>query len=460
LNKRSEEARQWASRALSAETGAYGLIKRDALLLASRLAVPGSLNSAVNSCKQAVDLVRVHTEDALLLAQTLGEYAVALWRAGAHRECFQTLQEAVTTLLNDRSEQRLWKSLFVTFGHALGYMSCVTAQGTPPTPDFAEPWQGMFLGQGTIDQLFDPNREAFLLLQVAWFADALGYAEESSHWNELAQKRSEEVGTSSITQDFDSLGVAHAIASENFVLAIELAFNSLGDRGSVLADQLVRAGIPNPEGWISRKSSSETTPSRDNRALLIAVLPISVHIGRIYLSDSPRARTLSIAAASACRAAGNGAVNQDLWERGAALFEQVFVALDWRELTELGGKFGAEGNTALANFCYLGGALGSGLVQSLYLQYPIMFFADAFHAKGFRGVYATTFVPFVETFWLRALDQSGFEFRMPEFTRRAVVSATELPFGQRIRAILKAVSLDLRAKATPQIQSWLDTYQC
>ena len=98
-----------------------------------------SLTLAVDYFKQAVDLVPTQTEDASLLAQTLGEYAVALWRAGGHRESFQRLQEAVTTLVNNRSEQRLWKSLFVRFGHALAYMSCVTAYGKPPPGFDQEP---------------------------------------------------------------------------------------------------------------------------------------------------------------------------------------------------------------------------------------------------------------------------------------------------------------------------------
>ena len=146
LRKKSFEAKEWALRAVIAEAGEFGLIKRDALLLLSRLLLPTEASAASEYCRQAVELVRSGTPyDATSLAQTLGEYSIVLWDSDSFDQSLLALQEAVSILLEGKTETPLLKRLYVLCGHTAGYMASMAQFGAPPTADYVAPIPGMFL---------------------------------------------------------------------------------------------------------------------------------------------------------------------------------------------------------------------------------------------------------------------------------------------------------------------------
>jgi hypothetical protein len=110
----------------------------------------------------------------------------------------------------------------------------------------------------------------------------------------------------------------------------------------------------------------------------------------------------------------------------------------------------------MANICYIAVAIRSGLQQSLFMQYAVMQFADAFYLKTFKGLYISCFVPFVEAYWRQALEHSGYQFRTPVYTLRRIDEASALPIESRAKAILKAVTDDLGARPRQETQAWLD----
>jgi hypothetical protein len=260
-----------------------------------------------------------------------------------------------------------------------------------------------------------------------------------------------------VTADFDWLGVANAINSDDFDSALDLASNAVADHGPVTEDQLLRLRISDPKRWLASVEKLKSTDG-GSRATLIGALPIALHIGRKYLADPDRAKALAHRAASACRKSKESDKHKETWEKAAVLFEKFFTTSDWREIAELGSSLSNE-NSALANICYVAAAVRTEPLQSLYMQYAIMQYADTIFLKIFRGLYISSFVSFVEAYWLHALKDSGYCFRIPTYTLRRVEEASGLPIHSRIKAVLKAVSADLGAKPRPEAKAWLDTYQ-
>jgi hypothetical protein len=313
------------------------------------------------------------------------------------------------------------------------------------------------LGEATLDDLYDPNLKGILLLQLALLSDALGLIAESAGWNRRAQQVSESIGTRNITGDFDWLGIAHAINSEDFELAAELALSAVQDRGPVDLGQLRSLRVPNPEEWAARKAKVQLSRGGDSRVMLIGMLPMAMHIARVYLTDPDRAKVLAQRAGTVCRTVRQNVSNREIWEKAVEVFDNFLTSPDLEELAILGNTLQSQENTGLASICYIGIAVRSSMLHSLYMQYAVMRFADSFHAKVFKGLYISGFVSFVEVFWQHAVENSGYQFSMPRYTLQRIRAALKLPTNERIRAVLQIATSDLNGKPSAETQAWLST---
>jgi hypothetical protein len=455
--ERTAEAKFWGRRAVEATTDAFPSLRRDALLLLSRTALPNDPTEGIGYAERAVRLARSSPSlGSTTLAETLGELAVALWTTGALRRAFDTWEEAVSVLLSERPDSGHWRRLHVVFGHCTAYFSCKALSGKPPTVDFVEPYPGIVALTDRADELYDPNREGLFLVQVGMFANALGLPQQAAEWGARGIEVSESTGAIQVARHFAWLGVARAVLEGQFRRALELAFQSVEYGHPIDPQQLQKLGVKDPEEWEAARRRALDGQQADTEAILIGLVPIAVRIAGVFIDDRAKARELAREAAEACQQLGSSS-GRTVWDTAAKVVAATFEETgDWRSFAARGDAFAANGQSGLSTICHLGVVLRSGLAQSLAFQCHVLRFAEQFYWRVFRSVYAAVIVPFVERFWEAALEQRSFEFRMPRYTGREMRAAAALPTESRVKHILLAATTDLNLKLSPDLQEWLD----
>jgi len=222
FHDRTREAREWTERAAAADTTAFPLLRRDALLLLSRTD-QSSQAVSLRLGARAVDVVKSSRQTSSVIAATVGEYAITKWNFGDRVGSFSLWQEAVSVLVSHRAETAQWRRTFIVCGHCVGYYASLTSTGQPPTPDFTAPYLGVFSGAEPPEELYDPSREPALFLQMALLANSLGLSSESAIWVSRGMEEAERVGSTAVADVFAWLGVADAVNRLEFKRALDLA---------------------------------------------------------------------------------------------------------------------------------------------------------------------------------------------------------------------------------------------
>ncbi len=331
--RRDAEALVWFDLAVAWDTQAFPYRRFLALLGASRASVDDPAR-AVHYAEDAVQVVRAHDEiPEPEMVRALGELAIARWHVDGIAAAFEPWAEAGDRLLNCKEQTERWEDLFVTYGHASGYLAAL-ARGTPTerTPDgedYTAPWPGMFVGPLVPGRAarYDETQDCFLLTQLAMYAQAVGDDTRAAAWIEqglnLARSADQKLALLTLGMDLipdlvvaDRFGAALDAAREVVPLGVAI-WNRRGDGGNLWRDVDVAAilGPPSSEGW----------RDAEYHAASLSLIPIAFRLAALIQSDPDHGRRLAREVANLCHEIAIESADADLWNGAGDIFVDVYA---------------------------------------------------------------------------------------------------------------------------------------
>jgi hypothetical protein len=247
--------------------------------------------------------------------------------------------------------------------------------------------------------------------------------------------------------------VADLLTSGFYEDAIEAGV--LAGRGMVVAKAIGPLSRDNFDGLgidliaEFRKLPTNTREQGEYFSLITVLIPAAMWIVRLSLSDQKAAVSAGWRVAAACRQLANEEwADQELWRTAAELFElssleQTNAEQVLARAREIESK--DERTKALRTLGYLLATWHASLDQAIHCQLACV--EVVLHWLSEREmIHRLIFLPYIESYWLRAAREARFAFRSPDWTAAAIEAVANEPEAKRARAILCAAASGFRIR--------------
>lgn len=462
------EASHWLLDAASVDVQSY--IDHQALnsILCS-ISVGNNNEVSLSYAKQAVDLAAA-AEDIpeRLYITALGEYSIAVWRARGLEAAFDSWELTVERLLEHEEDCEDWKSLFVICGHVSGYFTAVAQMGKPPEGrdggDYAAPRRGMILSRTTnLLSLFDPKMKHMIAAQLALYAEAVGNDRAAVRWYIKALEMAKKVGNigpvrtvmaqEAICELISESHLGEALDDALTVGAYYVAGNKVRQSGG----DVFRQNIEPTE--ILGSKPSDSWNSAEEYALIYGVLPCMFHLAGLYSADRPRAREGARELLFACQTTALTASRRPVWDEVAEIVEMSFLCEEVERFSWAKGVIQKpredDASSILRAISYVGACSHVPLEISAQLHVLVLQYIESVYEA--KSVYRRRLVvPFIQTYWTRALDRSRFKFRNPGLFEEQLKRAVDSPFNIGGKAVLREVFIGLGIRPR-ELWDWVNS---
>ena len=391
-------------------------------------------------------------------ARALAEYAVSRFeldggQAGAIA-AFPEFSAAMRRLFATPARGRVWKDLVVLIGHAAGFLTSMAREARAPehTMD-GEPWvapsRGFFSKGFSVERVdfYRAGSEAGLFSLMREYSIAASNVNDAAYWSKLAISESRRVGAIFVQAIASISSVAELLASGALEDAVEAGV--FAGRALEVHHAMKPLTRENADGIgvdleeELKKLGTDQRRHADSFSLISALVPAALWIARISTSDRGAAADASRRAAATCRqlAEENG-VDPEMWRASAAFFD--LASEEQGNATPFLGRVRTiqgtdEAASALKTLGLILATPSASLSEAMHCQLTCV-------NKLLRWflphdtVYRLLMLPYIETFWQKAVDERRFLFRSPDVTCPAILAAIAEPEARRARAVLLAAA--------------------
>lgn len=433
------DALRWCDTALALQEAVDPAAVVALLTMAGVAAARVNFDSARRYLEQGVAAAASDRVKALPRITVQGELGILLWNVGRGSEAYGLWSAAGRELIVARKNTKEWKTLFRLFGNCTGYYLSGTRGVTVGDAEVTAPFSGILLRQvDRIDELYMPEQDWLLPVQMALLAESVGAFEEAVAWARAAV-----IGGGAL-----ALGARSLLAG--ILVADDLAQHRYEEviHATDLGDLDEAAYAADPE--LDDDSRAQRLARAAARLNLIA---LTIHLAVIRLHDRPSAETLAATAAQLSRecAARHGS---RLWSGMAEVFDALRTgAASWRELWGKSAAAQQQGNSALQVAYAVAAIAAASPAAAVQIQFQVVPWVERLFSPT---LYRETVAKFITEYWLWALDYYPMSFGMVSSTRKAVSDAQALDDKARVHAIMRAAAFSLGVQVPVEVQRWLD----
>lgn len=467
---RHREALGWLTEALAFHTTGFSLVRRDALLAASRGAGELDAASAIPYTRQAVQLVENSVEiPQTEMVKTLGELAVAEWLNGNLTETFQAIDRAAEVLLANKADTETWRDLFVIFGHVSGFLSMIAHTNVGPErtitgEQYLPPFRGIFQQARLTERAmrYDGRRDCFLFAQLALFAEAVGRDERVAVWASRGLEAARSANQAIVRSGLGLTTIPAFVIDGRYGEALEVGLDASAVQIALRRQE--KAGLDILTNEIDIDSALESLPNDDREqaeynAAIHALLPIAFHLQRRTLDQPGESRSDATEVIQLCRHIRETATDERFWYIAANILEQTFLGeMRGEELVEWGNGPELQPYSVLRILCYLGATLKRDIsvrdvAQAHLAMMPTVYRLIAPPLAAYRRIV----LPYLVEYWSTRFQRARGLFGSPQLLGEALAEARQLPDAVQAQRILNSVSISLGIRPTGETRDWLSS---
>ena len=478
-----QNATLWLLRALECETEHYFSRRVSGLLWAARSIGLGETSSAasehaLNQVHQAVELAEQqqmegHESERL---KGKGELAIAQWKSNGASAAFEPLSDAVESLMESKSEEIQWKTLFIGFSHLVSHLTFLLESESPPQVSssgerIVTPERGYFLKDYTQSMQSHPPLGDldynWLAIKMALLADVVGQDKAALSWANRAivwQPASHPHGRLPLLP----IIVVTQLEAGDWRSAIAQALEAGRIRVSLFVDG-ISEGQQHPLNAIDVPSIFPSLPESLRReaeyfAVSQGLIPLVLWLAGLHLQNSDEARDVARDVTSFLREQSESAFFPELWRSCATAIEAV-----WVQPVSILGLFRASNNTpndlvpwsgpedAIPRLiCCLGATLQAdvSLPDALASHARV---APFFDQRGqFSHIVEQRLVaPFFWQYWEARFTRSRFLFSSPHLVEQEFERIHQLPTHHQPKALLRTLIYSLKLRFEGHVSDWL-----
>jgi len=391
--------------------------------------------------ERGVAAANVAPVDALSKATVEGEFGILLWSAGQLQEGYNHLSVAARSLLSARRDTKAWKTLFRLFGNCTGYFLSGRRGIAELDADVTIPFSGILLREvKDIDQLYDPEMDWLLPVQLMLLAESIGLYDEAVNW---AQET--------------TIGKGAIAAGAKVLLAPALTAGSLlaGRWPEVLTSvdigDLDECADIVQSAHLDDERRAQNVARVNARLILIA---LAIHVARVGLQDQGLAHAIAQGVAEFSKERSARYADSRFWPDTVEIFEVLESRSgSWRELWEKASRARARESTSLQELYGIAAVVVAGPREAAQILIQIVPWLEQMFSPT---LYHATVTTFVREYWQWAFDQFPMSFGLLDRTRKAVGATDELDDKSAVRAVLRAVGFSLNIRVPDYLQKWLD----
>jgi hypothetical protein len=447
-NERWSEGARWIERALAVQcVKPFALLRRNLWITLSKAVGLVNLQEAVACTQQGVqECVQLPP---LRMAESYGEHAIALWRAGSRKESFEAWRYGVTILMEAKSDDPAWRSMFIAYLHASGYFASMSLFGSPPTSGYTIPEPLFFLASGSSRTGYLTVQEPLLFLRTAMFAEGLGAAAICYEWAKMADRP--DARDIELLKILNWLPIAHLVLTDDYLAALEVAKSI-----ATIDERRLATGFGSTDNEQRSAVVAPQSPKhKASHALLLGLTPVAFRLARRLLEEDVAESVRSVASYL------SAIDDKDLeeWRDAAPLLSDTFAVdgSSWKDLHNQGSQLVERGSIAPALISFLGSCLKAPLKQSVVTQIWVARYVQKLFPVQ-RSIRNSVLLPFYERFWDVAIERQPEVFRTsPQFTRRRLEQALSCEPDDRPKSLLNAMVFCLGVTPPDDLDAWLQS---
>jgi hypothetical protein len=401
------------------------------------------------------------------LSLALGELAIAEWKAGDMKKCFEAFDESVRHFLACKDRSVDWRQRFPCFGHVASMFATLTNTGKPPETacdgsPFAPPFQGFFMSFDLRRiELYAEDQSILLYSLMALFAQGVGNDVQAGEWGLSGIDRARETGNLVGMQQLNSYSFPALLSTAKYIDALDAAVEcchatvALMERHkqgkSTLASQLtIPAELgPKPNAYWD---FAEQQSIRYGVVPLVMQIAMQIQTGKDM--REPISELLDLLQRYTSQASDpNG------WSGVVTMFRGIFVEpMASRELFRMANEAGRKDQSQLHMLGYLGVSLladarveTAAICQGMVMAY----LAPQFVVEA--TTYRRIVLPFICDFWSNILRTQRFRFAVPAAVEASFEQALAESPERRAQAVIRTIvgGLKIPLSKYPQIADWL-----
>jgi hypothetical protein len=398
------------------------------------------------------------------LCQMHAQVALVRWRQARRTDAFAHLEAAVLSFfeLHDRPRTR---QLGAGLTHVLNYCASIAESGKPPDhaadgSPYAEGQPRMFSGVNTEMAGMWQARQgpAFLHWALGRLAEALGQLEAASLWTDRAQEAAVESRSASLLMLLAPRTAATAARRGAWADAIEAAIthgrarvfleDSREKGESVIADSLRFDPLDAP--------AASDAAERAERYTLWLLSQVLVSELGAWVNGGANHNKEIISLAKTIEEVGSRSLLRVEWEAMARALilagaDEMTVEQHNKAITDATSD--SAGTQRLIAHGLLSLRADSRLIQAAVSQIGVMKSLSD-RAKPL-GIPVTGYAEAVSKFWTEASARAPFQFSSPREISKAIAEAHDFEPLQRVKSILRTISVGLGISLSPDLRTWL-----
>jgi hypothetical protein len=433
------DAIRWSDTALALREAVGPAAVVALLTIAGVAATRVNFDSARRYLEQGVAAAASDRVKALPRITVQGELGILLWNVGRSSEAYGLWCAAGQELITARKDTKEWKTLFRLFGNCTGYYLSGTRGVTVGDAEVTAPFSGILLRQvDGIDELYMPEQDWLLPVQMALLAESVGAFDEAVAWARRAV-----IGGG-------ALGLGAGTLLSGILVADDLAQRRYDD----VMRTTNLGGIDEADGTGGPELDDDVRAQRLARtAARLNLVALTVHLALTGLHDRGSAETLASRAAQLAREYAARHASR-LWEGMAEVFDALPAgAASWRELWGKSAAAQQQGNSALQVAYGVAAIAAASPAAAVQIQFQVVPWVERLFSPT---LYHETVAKFISEYWLWALDYFPMSFGMASRTRRAISEAQTFDDKTRVHAIIRAAAFSLGVQVPNGVQRWLD----
>ncbi|MBV6712503.1 hypothetical protein [Paenibacillus chitinolyticus] len=444
------EAISWLSIALQTEISKYQTQQVYSYIELSKAF--GGLNpiQAIYFTGKAVEISTKNDVPEVLVVKALGEHVIALWLADAIDETFRYYETAVEILLKSDKNQEKWRSLFVSFGHASGYIMSLITSGKPPEATrygdiYVAPERGFFVvDHPLVASVYKPENDFFLAAHLANLCEYLNKPEKASYWILQAFDIARHRGAGRNIGLLGSQALPILLQEGQFALALDVAlemqtiFAMYSHGMDYQTDPIQALGSKPNENWYSIEQSAAED------SIVLAALRLLQLLNR----DPERATDLALEITALCKQMTFTASSMSFWKTMDETIDALFTSnLSFTELSQRGNIVPHEWRS-IKFLYYVGASLKASPGDALRIYRAISPLLEGRYQR-WEKLYRLIIIPFVTEYWVGILTQFRHQFLAPEFVYTSLKDFSNYSDEMTISKLLDAVKFGLYMEISP-----------
>ena len=372
------------------------------------------------------------------------------------------------SLVNAEFADKLWKELFVIYGHICGYFTFLATTNSPPSvtrsgESYAAPKRGIFLTHNPgRTAYYNRNLECTVLAQLSLWADAIGNQESAATWALRGMDDARVTNQNIIFARLSLEAIPHLLLDNRYAEVLDFALDAGAVWTAVIQQQ--RDSGKFPEGFelnveaILGNNQNELWQQAEYNSALIGLVPVVFRISTVALQQLALAHEQATEVAASCRQISETAIEPQFWTTPAELLEQVFLPeKTYGEIINFTDTLNQQNNTIYLLIVYLAATLSNDIsLQNAILAHlelaKIVY--EQLRPRS-SATYQKIVLPFFISYWRIKFENTPLEFRSSQLVNQRLSTAENIPEPERLQLILLTIAFSLNIALSPELRQWL-----